>query len=224
MLLGLDSVLSGTPHHVAVVPWVGSLGCRRITSRPGDRRSHLRCGPLRGPRRGNALKRFSLLIAVIATFAITSAALAAPPLQEFGTGDVTITGTSATIVNEAGEYGGVYLPNARRLSGSLLADVDFSFTSTGDVGGGAPRFSIPIDTDGDLKTTEDYAFIDVNGCGGDTFVSTTNVNCVVYFGSDVYANWDAFAAAHPTYRISRAIPFIIADVEGSYEVEDVDLQ
>lgn len=159
----------------------------------------------------------------MATFAITTAALAAAPLQQFGTGEVTITGTSATIVNDAGEYGGVYV-KARSLNNKPLADVDFSFTSSGDVAGGAPRFSIPIDTDGDTKTTEGYAFIDVNGCGGDLFVSTTNEDCVVYFGDDVYANWDAFAAANPTYRISKAIPFIIADVAGSYTVEDVSLQ
>lgn len=155
--------------------------------------------------------------------AITTTALAAPPLQSFGTGDVQVADGSATITNEAGEYGGVYL-KARSLQNKPLASADFWFTSTGANAGGAPRFSIPIDTDGNTRTTEGYAFLDVNGCGGDTFVSTTNDACTVWFASVQYANWHAFAAANPTYRISRDTPFIIADVEGTFSVEDISLQ
>lgn len=169
------------------------------------------------------MKRFSLFVAVVATFAITTTALAAGPLQSFGTGSVEITGTSATITNASGEYGGVYL-KGRSLSNRLLADADFSFMNTGPYVGGAPRFSIPIDTDGDTKTTEGYAFLDVNGCDGSNVVSSTSETCAVWFLSDRYDNWDAFATANPTFRISRDIPFIIADVAGSYSVTDVILQ
>jgi hypothetical protein len=88
--------------------------------------------------------------------------------------------------------------------------------STGDVAGGAPRFSIPIDTGGGRRTVEGYAFLDAAGCGGAsgeyTTVSTESSECAVNFDSVDYANWATFAAANPTYRIAAGtIPFIIAD-------------
>ena len=136
------------------------------------------------------------------------------------TGTVTVTGDgTATIVNGAGEYGGVYL-SSKSQSGKTLNDVDFAFTSTGAVAGGAPRFSLPIDDPATSAKGDGYAFIDVNSCGGDTNVSTDNDNCIVYFGNQVHANWDAFAAAHPEYVVTPGvIPFIIADrTRGTYSV------
>lgn len=161
-----------------------------------------------------------------AALSVSSPAHAAPALQSFGTGVVTINGDgSVSIVNGSGEYGGVYL-KSRSNSGKVLSAVDFSFTNTGNTAGGAPRFSIPIDTDLDGSTDNGYAFIDVNSCGGN-FVSTTSGTCQVYFNTEPapYANWDAFAAAHPTWRIDPGnIPFVIADVEGTYSVTDVVLR
>lgn len=153
---------------------------------------------------------------------VASPATAAPALQTFGT--ATLTDGTVTIVNGSGEYGGAYL-KSKSTSGKKLSAVDFSFTNTGAVAGGAPRFSLPIDTDADGSTDNGYAFIDVNGCGGDNHVSTDNSACTVYFGPDAYVNWDAFAAAHPTWRSAPgSIPFVIADVEGSYSVTDVSLR
>lgn len=171
----------------------------------------------------------SALLATVASLALAGTALAAPPLQTFGTGDVVVTGRdSATIANDAGEYGGVYL-KARSLTNRPLAEADFSFTSLGDVTGGAPRFSIPIDTDGDSSTTELYAFLAADRCGGssgvETWVSTENPDCLVDLNTGAtYANWDAFAAANPTWVISKDIPFIISDAAGDYEVTGIDLQ
>jgi hypothetical protein len=153
-------------------------------------------------------------------------------VHTFGTGDVSVAqnpylGTRVTIVNDEGEYGGVY---AGKMSGAALSSVKFSFVSIGDVQGGAPRWSIPIDTDGAKKTTEGYAFLDAANCGatvGDnpdstaTYVSTTNTDCKVFFGAGEYANWPAFGASNPTYRLSKDVPFIIADVQGSYDVFDL---
>lgn len=167
------------------------------------------------------MKRFSVLLAGVASLAIAATAFAAPALRSFGTGDVTL-GSTVTIVNEAGEYGGVYL-KSKSQSGKYLADVSFGFTNEGDVAGGAPRFSWPIDTD-ENGSVDGYAFLDVNNCGSN-WVSTENDACVVWFGSDSYANWDAFAAANPMYRSAPgAIPFIIADWVGSYAVTDIDLR
>ena len=78
------------------------------------------------------------------------------------------------------------------------------------VGGGSPRWSIPIDTNGDAKA-DGYAFIDAANCGSMGTVSTTLANCPVSFGPAAYPNWDAFATANPSYRIANALPFIISD-------------
>lgn len=146
-------------------------------------------------------------------------------LRSFGTGDVTINGNSATIVNDGGEYGGVYL-NSKSWS-SKLASVSMSFVSGpgGTVVGGAPRFSIPIDNGG-TAAVDGYAFIDVASCGSTT-VSTTSSNCMVYFDTEPapYANWAAFAAAHSNWRVAPGyIPFIIADAAGNYVVNDIQLR
>jgi len=166
----------------------------------------------------------AVLMLTLASFA--SGAAPAPKLQTFGTGEVTVGADSATIVNDtAGEYGGVYL-NSKSQSGKTLNKIDFGFTSTGNVAGGAPRFSLPIDDPATSAKGDGYAFIDVNGCGGDTDVSTTNANCIVYFGNQVHANWDAFAEAHPEYVVTPGvIPFIIADGSlGTFSVSNIDLR
>jgi hypothetical protein len=135
--------------------------------------------------------------------------------------------TSATIDATAGGDAGVYLSNGKSLNGTPLANADFSFTYfctiTTDIasctGGGAPRWSIPISTDGNSKTTEGYAFMDGANClangtatsGNSLTVSTTVATCPVFFGPNSYANWDAFAAANPSYTIAGDLPFVISD-------------
>ena len=165
-------------------------------------------------------------VAVVATLgafaalalAGTSGAAPGGRLRTFGTGEVTTANNSATIVIDAGEFGGVF-QQGKGQGGKLLGDVVFQFTSRGDVAGGAPRFSIPID-DGSFDPNTDFAFIDAAGCGatvGDnptgafTLVSTQNPACQVHFHGVDYANWTTFANANPTFRIARSIPFIIAD-------------
>jgi hypothetical protein len=55
-------------------------------------------------------------------------------------------------------------------------------------------------------------------------VSTTNPLCKVDYGSDSYANWATFAAAHPTYKIGSDVPFIIADGNpGTFKLTGIDL-
>lgn len=184
------------------------------------------------------MKRFlvGLTVAAVAAIGFGSVTASASPnkLIAFGTGTVTIgdDGMSATIVtlpvgDGTFQYGGVFI-NSKSQSHKPLNSVDFSFVSTGDVTGGAPRFSIPINTDGG-STVAGYAFIDAAGCGGvsgeSTTVSTSLPNCQVFFGVG-YPNWAAFAAANPTYRIAPgAIPFIIADgAAGTYTVTNIDLR
>ena len=166
----------------------------------------------------------ALMVAAVAAIGFGGVAVSASAnkLQTFGTGEVTASYDSATIVNGAGEYGGVYI-KSRGQSAKPLNAVHFSFDSTGDSTGGAPRFSIPIDDGtGVLK----YAFIGVLNCGyASGTVSTDLSNCMVNFNSVDYANWDAFASANPTFRIAPGqIPFIIADEPGNYAVSNIDLR
>lgn len=180
------------------------------------------------------MKRFRvvLAIAVLAFAAVATVAVAGrATLQTFGTGEVTLTGPdSATIVNGAGEYGGVFIKS--KSNSAKLADVVFQFTSRADVGGGAPRFSLPIDdpaTKGKSQGLDGYAFMDAANCGGvsggTTLVSTQNPACPVFYGSGSWANWAAFAAANPTLHIASGFtPFIIADIPGSFVVTDIVLR
>ena len=140
-------------------------------------------------------------------------------LRTFGTGEVTATASSATIVIDSGEFGGVF-DNGKGQTGKRVGDVVYAFTSRGDVGGGAPRWALPIN-DGDFDPFTDFAAIDAAGCGavvGDnpsndaTLVSTQNPACHVNFHNTDYANWTAFATANPTFTIAKGqIPFIISD-------------
>jgi hypothetical protein len=172
------------------------------------------------------MQRLSILLALVASLLIAVPAMAAAPskLQTFGTGEATVTGPdSATLANDPGEYSGVYL-RSKSQSAKPIGAVSYSFDHTGDTAGGAPRFSIPIDTDGN-GSVEGYAFLDANNCGNTGRVSTDDANCQVFFRDESFANWDAFAAAHPTYRIAPgSIPFIIADQEGSYTITNIDLR
>ena len=171
-----------------------------------------------------------VMLATMTMLSLASVASAAPnKLRTFGTGEVTVTSASSAVIdNDAGEYGGVYVQGYKAQTGKLLSQVDYSFTSRADVAGGAPRFSIPIDENRD-GGTEAYAFIDAFGCGatgsgGFVFVSTTNSNCQVFYQDVTYQNWDAFAAANPTYRISDDVPFIISDQPGHYELTGILLK
>ena len=171
------------------------------------------------------MRRLSLVLALIASLAIVATVSAAnTQFRTFGTGDVTESPEGTfTIANDAGEFGGVFL-NSRSQSGKLLADVDFSFVSSGAVAGGAPRLSIPIKDE--IGTADLFAFLDVNNCLSNT-VDTDSPNCMVNLNQTygTFANWDAFAAAHPTFRIvPGGIPFVISDQPGTYVVKDILLR
>ena len=173
------------------------------------------------------MRRLSLGIALIAVVAFAGTALAAPHsrLRTFGNGEVTLTATGATLDNGSGEFSGVYLASKSR-SGKRIASIHFSFQYSGSVAGGAPRFSIPLDTNrnGGL---DGYAFLDALNCGDTGTVSTDAANCAVFlnFSNASFANWDAMVAAHPTWRIAPGkVPFIIADQPGTYVISHIDLR
>lgn len=88
---------------------------------------------------------------------------------------------------------------------------DPSDNNTDCVGGGSPRWSIPISTGGSGNKVAGYAFLDAAGCGSTGTVSTASSSCPVNFQSIDYTNWAAFAATNPTYKIGNALPFVITD-------------
>ncbi len=174
------------------------------------------------------MRRVFLILALTCAMAgltasvVTAAPTKAQALNCFEGGGATCTvsnDNAATLDVPGGGYAGVYV-NGKSYSGKPLAAVDFTFTYWGDVSGGSPRLSIPIN---DGTGTLSYAFIDAAGCGyvtdvtPNTFhvVSTELSTCHVnYLGVD-YANWDAFAAANPTFRIANGtLAFVIADQPG----------
>jgi hypothetical protein len=110
--------------------------------------------------------------------------------------------------------------------GQLLSDVKtLSFNYTGDApGAGAPRFSVPIDTDGD-GDTDQYAFISAYYCndGAGQVDAINDPTCTIWLGGVVpYANWAALAAAYPAGRIATdAYVFVIADEPGTWTVNQV---
>jgi hypothetical protein len=167
---------------------------------------------------------FALVVGMVLAIAIAGTSTAANgPYRTFGDGDITFTGGTVHLDNGAGEYSGIY-HRGNPLSGRRLANVHVSFISSGATEGGAPRFSIPLNT-GHAESTTPFAFLDVNNCGSN-WVSTDNPHCKVFlnFSSESFSNWDDLAATHPTWRIPRhGIPFIIADVPGHYVVSHIDL-
>ncbi len=188
--------------------------------------------------------RFLGVLALALTFGLLASAgtaSAANPLLCFdGPSEGTVyggkctlnaAGTGATLDNTDGDpqgsYSGVYFA-VSSLSGKLLSEVDgLSFNYTGTATAGSPRISLPIDTDND-GDTEFYAFIGAFYCNnGAGLVDPMNdTTCTIFHttGPDAgYPNWDAFVAAHTTWRVSDDVPFIVADDAGLWTVSNVHL-
>jgi hypothetical protein len=153
-----------------------------------------------------------------------------------GTCTLTPTGV-ATLDNNGGDpdgsFSGVFARNGN-LRGKLLADVaELGFRYGGDPGtGGAPRISLPLDTNAD-GVTDVYAFIGAFHCNDEASAVPSVVDaindpsCTIFVGNQItgYANWTAFATANPTYTVGPdgAPPFVIADEPGVWTVSDVRL-
>lgn len=166
---------------------------------------------------------FALVIGLVLAIAIAGTSTAAnTKYRTFGPGEVTFTGGTVHLDNGSGEYSGIYLRHGSQ-GGKRVRAIHVSFVSSGDTTGGAPRFSIPLNTG---AGSDRYAFLDVNNCGSN-WVSTENPDCKVFlnFSSETFDNWDDLVATHPTWRIPRrGIPFIIADQPGNYVVSHIDLR
>lgn len=134
-------------------------------------------------------------------------------------------------------YGGVYYETSS-LSGLKVGDVDqleFSYYGQGAVGG-SPRFTIPIDVDGDgvfnhvnWGGNDLYAYVDTMGCNdGDINQGTLDVvgdaTCTVQYNGMGYSNWAAFATANPTLTIAAdSVPFVVVDQPGEFTISNVKI-
>ena len=175
-------------------------------------------------------KAMILGVAVLVAGVLTTVAAASNGgnLKSFGDADVTVQGKKATFVVQPGHYVGVY----KNSDSKPISKVRFHMVSYGDVQGGAPRFSIALDTNSSKKTTESYAFLDAANCGGvvgdnptstETLIDTAAANCKVFINNtgESFANWAALVAAHPGWQTSKDPSFVIADAAGEYHVKDV---
>ena len=169
------------------------------------------------------MRMIDLRVAALALFLVGGIAIAAPPggkLKCFTGAPATcsVSQNTVTLDTSSGGFAGAFFTNSKNISATSLGGVTFSFQyncdpsddSTTCVGGGSPRWSIPIDKNGDNKT-DGYAFIDAAGCGSTGAVSTASSSCHVNFDSIDYANWATFASTNPTYKIGNALPFVITD-------------
>lgn len=139
-----------------------------------------------------------------------------------GSATLTVTGVGDASLYYTGFNNSIY--------GVLLNQVTMlSFTYTGTPTAGSPRFSIPIDQNGDNALTQPsdgFAFVSANLCNDGAGLvdvihdSTCDVN---YMGID-YANWAAFAAAFLNAKVALNnydYLFVIADDVGSWTVNNV---
>jgi hypothetical protein len=136
--------------------------------------------------------------------------------------------SSALIVTNDGDpdgsYAGVY-SNNRWIYGKPLSSIGtLSFRYTGDPAlAGSPRFSVPIDTDGD-GNTDVWAYISAFYCdNGSGNVSANNTGCTI-FTSDggSYVGVDALTAAYPGATIANDnYVFVISDEPGMWTISNV---
>ncbi len=134
--------------------------------------------------------------------------------------------TLNTVDNDAdpyNNYAGVYT-NSSNMYGQLIGAVSkLSFSYTGEATAGSPRFSIPVDTDGN-GTTDQWAFISAYYCndGAGLVDAINDSTCTIYVGTESFNNWNEMVTAHPTWKIGTdQYVFLIADDPGTWTVNNV---
>jgi len=187
------------------------------------------------------MKRLSLLLAIIASLVMASTAIAASPpgknpIRCEAGGDASSTQNGAQgcefVVGEGGAafayYGtagdGKFYPNAWDKNLSSIRQLSFRYSGD-EPYGGAPRFSLQIDPDGPgaMPVSETYVFVLAETCNdGSGLVDVIgDETCVIYYGSEEYDNWAAFAAAYPDATLYFA--FVVADQPGTWSISSVKI-
>lgn len=124
-----------------------------------------------------------------------------------------------------GEYAGVYSDNkfiyGRPLSGVSALRFNYSGTAPG---AGAPRFSIPIDTDGD-GDTDVWGYLSAFYCNdGSGNVDASAPGCTFYSSvGGPYVGLNNFVAAFPNAKVATdEYVFIVADEPGLWTISNVN--
>jgi len=175
------------------------------------------------------MKKLSLLVATLSVLALfvvnASGASAAGRLKCFSGSPATcsVSQDTVTLDTSSGGFAGAYVTRSKN-AGASLSSVTYSFqydcdpsdTKTTCASGGSPRWSIPISTPASTGNHVDgFVFLSADRCLFKGTVSTTDSDCKVdenaQLGGASYANWAAFATAHPNYTIGNALPFVITD-------------
>jgi hypothetical protein len=142
------------------------------------------------------------------------------------------------LVQSGDDWAGAY-SNCTGIEGKLLGQVrnlSFDYVNTSAVpvqwGGGAPRYSVGISTDGD-SSPEFYAFLEAFYCEevlssnprwsrGD-WTGRVLAGCTLQAASEWFTSdgtksaWTLFAEAHPTWKVTDA--FFIVDWTGTSIVD-----
>jgi hypothetical protein len=128
-----------------------------------------------------------------------------------------------TLSTGAGGYSGAYVPQSGFV-GRSFSEISLGFSYDGDVSGGSPRYSIPVDYDGD-GAGEGYVFIDAPTCndGAGNVAPNSDPTCAVQTPMGYYQSYADFLAAEPTATVADNIPFVIADQPGTVRVFDIQL-
>jgi hypothetical protein len=179
------------------------------------------------------MRTISLAITAVLAFGglAASSASAAPAPQSnsvtcfdansdgYGGGACTRQGNKFTLSNTTG-YSGVYVQN-QSLAGTVAKTLTLSFAYSGATSGGSPRFSIPIDTDGNLNTVEGYLYADT-ACDAnhDGVINLAEPGCIV---ADSFGYYGPLSAYPSTNKVANDYTFIIADEPGTVTVSQVDL-
>ena len=158
-------------------------------------------------------------------------------IQCFESGEATCTlnsngakGSATLTVTGPGDASVYYLHYNGSVYGNLLSSIpQLSFTYTGTPTPGSPRFSIPVDTNGD-GLTDFWAYASAYYCNdGAGLVDVINdPTCTIYVSNDAtvsYPNWAAFVAAYPTATVALTdnYLFVIADDVGTWTVNNVTI-
>jgi hypothetical protein len=104
-----------------------------------------------------------------------------------------------------------------------IGQLAFNFTGSA-AGAGAPRFSIPIDTDNN-GSWDTFAFISAFYCdnGFGLVDAINNAACRIFTYTEDFPSWAAMVAAHPDWKVADYFSFVIADEPGIWTVGNVKL-
>lgn len=187
----------------------------------------------------NMIKRLTALLATMALATLGLASINSPVQAAPGSNANQLTcfsdgsgvcirnsSTSFTLINTTlGEGSGVYVKNQSLAGKPLSAASVLSFRYSGTVGGGSPRFAIPVDNPAVGGSSWDFFlaaqayYCDANGDG---VLSLAEPDCIVE-ADGFMGLFSDYLLAHPDYLIGSYYTFIVTDTPGTVELSEIQL-